>query len=269
MFGAVYGDIIGSYYELHCTKDYNFKLMAESSFTDDSVLTAAVCKAIIENNLNISFFDINKRGTEYAVQYKSYYSRYKNAGFGEMFTRWAKSSEMFRQKSYGNGAAMRVVPIGYAYSDIKQICRQVRASCIYTHNNFEAIKGAEAVAVSVRMALDKKSKKEIQSFCEKKFGFALDTAIDEIRKNFVFDSRTKYSVPPAIIAFLQSDDYESAVRNAVSLGGDADTMACIAGGIAEAYYGKIPEYIKRFCDSRLDSSLRSVFKEFCLRSIVK
>ena len=173
--------------------------------------------------------------------------------------------EMFRQKSYGNGAAMRVVPIGYAYSDIKQICRQVRASCIYTHNSLEAIQGAEAVAVSVRMALDKKSKKEIQSFCEKKFGFALDTAIDEIRKNFVFDSRTKYSVPPAIIAFLQSDDYESAV----SLGGDADTMACIAGGIAEAYYGKIPEYIKRFCDSRLDSSLRSVFKEFCLRSIVK
>ena len=181
-----------------------------------------------------------------------------------MFIGWAKSNKMFRQKSYGNGAAMRVVPIGYAYSDIKQICRQVRASCIYTHNSLEAIQGAEAVAVSVRMALDKKSKKEIQNFCEKKFGFALDTAIDEIRKNFVFDSRTKYSVPPAIIAFLQSDDYESAVRNAVSLGGDADTMACIAGGIAEAYYGKIPENIRHFCDNRLDSSLRSVFKKFCL-----
>ena len=254
MFGAVYGDIIGSYYELHCTKDYNFKLMTECSFTDDSVLTAAVCKTIIENNSIISFFDINKRGMEYALQYKSYYSRYKNAGFGEMFIQWAKNNEMFRQKSYGNGAAMRVVPIGYAYSDVKQICRQVRASCIYTHNNFEAIQGAEAVAVAVRMALDKK----------KKFGFALDTAIDEIRKNFVFDSRTKYSVPPAIIAFLQSDDYESAVRNAISLGGDADTMACISGGIAEAYYGKIPEHIRHFCDNRLDSSLRSVFKKFCL-----
>lgn len=262
MLGAVYGDIIGSYYELHSTKDYNFQLIRESTFTDDSILTAAVCTAILKNHSNISFFDINKRGIEYALQYKNYYLDYKDAGYGQMFIEWAKSYDMFHQKSYGNGAAMRVIPIAYAYKDIKQIYRQVKASCIYTHNHPEAINGAETVAISVRMALDHRDKMEIQHFCEKKFGVNLSTPLEDIRKQYVFDSRTKYSVPPAIIAFLQSKDYESAVRNAVSLGGDADTMACIAGGIAEAYYGNIPQHIKSFCESRIDSNLRTVFKEF-------
>lgn len=265
MLGAVYGDIIGSYYEVHSTKDVNFPLRRESTFTDDSVLTAAVCTAILSNSSDISFFDINQRGLAYALQYKSYYSRYRDAGYGQMFIEWANSREMFRQKSYGNGAAMRVIPISYAYRDIKQICRQVKASCIYTHHHPEAINGAETVAICARMALDKRDKGEIRRFCEKRFGFSLDTPLEDIRRRYVFDSRTNYSVPPAVMAFLQSEDYESAVRNAVSLGGDADTMACIAGGIAEAYYGVIPQSIKSFCESRLDSGLLTVFREFSVR----
>lgn len=262
MFGAIYGDIIGSYYEVHCTKDYHFPLHRESTFTDDSVLTAAVCKAILSNPNDIRLRDLNQRSFEYAVQYKAYYRKYPNSGFGNLFRQWAKNKELFRQKSYGNGAVMRAVPIGYAYDSLKQVLLQTRASCIYTHNSREAINGAECVAAAVWLARHNQNKAEIKLFCEKNFGFSLDTPIDNIRKTHIFNSRTKYSVPPAIIAFLQSDNYESAVRNAVSLGGDADTQACIAGGIAEAYYQAIPKHIKSFCDSKIDIGISSVIKEF-------
>lgn len=269
MLGAVYGDIIGSYYEVHSTKDYNFELNRNSTFTDDTVLSAAVCKAILANSADISFFDVQKRAFEYAVQYKSFYRKYPHAGYGSMFISWAKDSELSIQHSYGNGAAMRVVPIGYAYNTLKQVLVQTKSSCYYTHNHSEAIAGAKAVSGSVFLARNGKDKKEIKKFCEKQLGMKLNTSIEQLRKIYVFDSRTRYSVPPAIIAFLESYDYESAVRNAVSLGGDADTMACIAGGIAEAYYHTIPENIHSFCYSKIDSTIKSVIKEFTQTFIMK
>lgn len=262
MIGAIYGDIIGSYYELQGTKNYDFIFHKDSTFTDDSVLTAAVCKAILSDPDNISVFGIQNRGFEYAAQYKSFYRKYPNAGYGSMFISWAKDNEISVQRSYGNGASMRAVPIGYAYNSLDQVLRQAAASCYYTHNHPEAISGAKAVAGSVWLALHGKNKNDIKVFCEKQFHLKLDASIESIREKYVFDSRTKYSVPPAIISFLQSDDYESAVRNAVSLGGDADTMACIAGGIAEAYYKTIPEHIKSFCTGKIDSTIRSVVREF-------
>ena len=261
IWGAVYGDIIGSYYEVHCTKDYNFPFHRESTFTDDTVMTAAVCEAVMLNTVPISPLEVRKRGKEYAAQYKRFYSLYPNAGFGQMFGEWASSRSLFVQRSFGNGGAMRVVPIGYSYDTIEQTLLQAKASCIYTHNHREAINGAKAVAAAVWLACHNKSKDEIKKFIEDNFHYDLSVAISKIRESFRFDSRAGYSVPPTICAFLQSDDYESAVRNAVSFGGDADTMACIAGGIAEAYYGDIPQHIKDFCGSRLDGTIKETIKE--------
>ena len=263
VFGAIYGDIIGSYYEVHCTKDYSFEFQRDSTFTDDSVMTAAVCKAILQNPQPITRHEIKKRAFEYAVQYKQYYSYFPYAGYSNMFRKWAADREnMSKQHSYGNGGAMRAVPIGYAYDSLEQVLLQAKASCLYTHNNCEAICGAQAVAAAVYMANHDESKTAIKEYVSQKFHFNLDYRIDDIRPDYKFDSRTGYSVPPAIVAFLDSDDYESAVRNAVSLGGDADTMACISGGIAEAYYKNIPQNIKNFCYSRIDISIKDVINEF-------
>ena len=262
MFGAIYGDVIGSYYEVHCTKDYDFKFQRESTFTDDSVLIAAVCKAILNDPSEVRRFGMKKRAFEYAAQYRQYYSYFPHAGFGNMFSAWARSATSGKIKSYGNGAAMRVIPIGYAYSTMEQTMLQAKASCLYTHNSGEAIHGAQAVAAAVFLARNGSTKAEISKYITKNFGYDLSVSVEKIRQDHVFDSRTSYSVPPAIIAFLQSADYESAVRNAVSLGGDADTQACIAGGIAEAFYREIPEHIEKFCSGKIDITIRSVIKEF-------
>lgn len=263
MFGAIYGDIIGSYYEVHCTKNYNFEFHKGSSFTDDSVMIAAVCKTILDDPSEISRWHLRSRAEEYAARYRQYYSYHPDAGFGNMFAAWAKDSYAKNGHSYANGASMRVIPIGYAYDTLEQTLLQVKASCLPTHDHREAINGAQAVASAIFLARHGKMKEHIKAYLEKMFRYDLSLPLSSIRDSHVFDCRTSYSVPPAIIAFLESTDYESAVRNAISLGGDADTQACIAGGIAEAYYKEIPDYIKRFCDGRIDISIKSVVKEFC------
>ena len=179
-----------------------------------------------------------------------------------MFATWARNRYARRGHSYANGASMRVIPIGYAYDSLEQTLLQAKASCLSTHSHREAITGAKAVAAAVFLARNGEEKAQIKAYLEKTFKYDLSTPLSAIRETHVFDSRTSYSVPPAIIAFLESTDYESAIRNAISLGGDADTQACIAGGIAEAYYKEIPQHIRRFCDSRIDFSIKSVVKEF-------
>lgn len=262
MFGAIYADIIGSYYENHSTKDYDFLLEKDSHFTDDSVLIAAVCNTILNDSSEIGAFGVRLRSRQYAAQYRQFYSYYPSAGFGSMFDEWARNPRAKNYRSYANGAAMRVMPIAYAYRDWNQMMRQVEASCLPTHNSAEAKTAARAVAAAIGMALAGESKEEMRAFLEDRY-FDLSKPIALLRKTHVFDSRASYSVPPAIRAFLESADYESAVRNAVSLGGDADTQACIAGGIAEAYYHEIPEHIKRFCDERLSmTTIRNVVKKF-------
>jgi len=269
MYGAVFGDIIGSYYEIHSTKEYNLNIFRnESHFTDDTVMNLAVCDAILYNDSDINFFKINKRAYEYAVRYKSFYSRYPSCGFGEMFSSWAKSKSMFRQKSYANGSSMRAVPIGYAYKTLEQVYIQAKASCMFTHCNREAIRGAEAVAGTVFMAHNGYSKYEIQKYIQEKFSYNLSISLSEIRSDYIFDSDTFYSVPPAIRAFLESENYEDCIRKSISLGGDADTMACISGGIAEAYYKKIPDKIRNFCMGRLDIGMKEIlnrfYKKYCI-----
>ena len=263
MLGAVYGDIIGSWYESYATKDYNFPFHNKSEFTDDTVMTTAVCQAILENDSDITASQLKERGYEYAVRYKQYYSYFPYAGYGMMFAKWAeKQGTMKVQRSYGNGGAMRAVPIGYAYNSEEQVLLQAEANCYYTHNCKEGISGTQAVAMAVFMARNGETKESIRKYITDKFRYDLDYTIDDIKPDYSFSSETLYSVPPSIVAFLDSHDYESAVRNAVSLGGDADTMACIAGGIAEAFYKDIPDNIKNFCTSRIDITLKKVLNEF-------
>lgn len=263
MFGAVFGDIIGSYYELHSTKSYHFDLFhPESRFTDDTVLTAAVCDTILYRDAPVTLPSLCSRAKEYAAHYKAFYKRYPHAGFGEMFIQWANAEFLYRQRSFANGAAMRCLPIGLAYCDLRQVELQVYASCLYTHCHHEAIQGAQAAAGAVFLAAHGSSKAEIRSYLERKFRYCLQLTCEEIREAYQFDSSAAYSVPPAIIAFLESSDYEDCVRRAVSLGGDADTMACIAGGIAEAYYGEIPKTISDFCLARTDMELKRILRRF-------
>lgn len=262
MFGAIYGDILGSYYEVHCTKDYNFPFQRASHFTDDSVLITAVCQAILNNPADIKRFDMRKRAKEYGANYRQLYSRFPNAGFGQMFSEWARNYNARNGRSYANGAAMRVAPIAYAYESLEQVLLQVKASCIPTHNNRSAIKASSAVATAVFYARQGKSKDFIRSAIEKAYRYNLSVPLELIRKYHSFDSEATYSVPPAIMAFLQSTDYESAVRGAISLGGDADTQGCIAGAIAEAYYKEIPKEIESFCNLKIDSSIKATIRKF-------
>jgi len=266
MIGSVCGDIIGSVFEWHNVKSEDFELFSrESRFTDDTVMTVAVADKLLscQNQHGIKFN--GAAAFEYAARFKQYYSRYPNAGYGRRFTNWAKNGDFGAQSSYANGAAMRVAPIGYAFDDLKAVLKEVRLSCVYTHNHGEAIQGAQAVAGCVFLARTGATKDEIRNFVRKKIGYRLDFTLDSIRADYNFNSRTNYSVPPAIVAFLESDDYESAIRKAISIGGDSDTIACITGGIAHAFYKSIPKPIYDKCMMLLDSGLKKTIKEFAIK----
>lgn len=257
MLGAIAGDIIGSTYEWHNVKTKEFPLFPEGShFTDDTVLSVAVADALLSKDASLL-----SPAKAYAMWYRQYYHRYPDAGFGQMFSEWARADGWKVQHSFGNGAAMRVSAIGYAVDGIKEIKREVRESCYYTHRNREARRGAEAVAIGVYLARSGACKKEIQDYMEKNYHYRF-CRLDTIRAGYVFDSRASYSVPPAIEAFLESDSYEDAIRNAVSIGGDSDTIACMAGGIAQAYYHGVPDGIKERALSLLDPGLRATIRRF-------
>ncbi len=257
MYGAVIGDIVGSTYELHNVKSETFELFPQgSSFTDDTVLTVAVAEKLLNERLAV----VDSKES-YAMWFKQYYKRYPHAGFGQMFSKWALDDGISVQRSYGNGGAMRVTAIAYARESIEEIKKEVKSCCFYTHNHPEAIKGAQAVAVAVFMARKDCDKAEIKKYLEKNFKMKF-MPLDELRPKYVFDSRTSYSVPPAIESFLESDSYESALRKAISIGGDSDTIACMAGGIAHAFYKEIPEDIFNRAMSCLDSGLKKTINEF-------
>jgi ADP-ribosylglycohydrolase len=250
MIGAIAGDIIGSVYESHGLKTTQFRLFtADCAFTDDSVLTVAVADCILN-------------GKDYATTFKQYARKYPYAGFGGMFFRWAMSNSLEPYNSFGNGSAMRVSPIGFAFDTVEEVLAEARRSSEVTHNHPEGIKGAQAVAAAIFLARQKESKSRIKDFIEKNFGYNLSQTLEEIRPYYYFDETCQGSVPQAIIAFLESDSYEDAVRKAVSLGGDSDTLACMAGGIAQAYYRTIPDYISKEVKNRLDRELLKVVEQF-------
>ena len=250
MIGAIAGDIIGSAYEFNSTKSYDFKLFTPgSTFTDDTVLTIAVADCILHHK-------------DYATTFKGYGKKYPDAGYGGRFGFWLASHDNKPYNSYGNGSAMRVSPVGYAFSSLEEVLKEAERSAAVTHNHPEGIKGACSVAAAIFLAGRGQSKEKIKMYLQTTFGYDLDHTINEIRPRAYFDETCRVSVPQAIIAFLDSTSYEDAVRKAVSLGADADTQACIAGGIAQAFYRKIPRKIIKEARSILPSELQEILDEF-------
>lgn len=253
MIGAIAGDIIGSVYERHNIKRVDFPLFdPRCRFTDDTVLTVAIADAILT-------------GSSYGDKLKEYFRYYPNAGYGPGFRRWAASRRITPYYSQGNGSAMRVSPVGFAFDTLEEVLDQAKKSAKATHNHPEGIKGAQATAAAIFLARTGKSKKEIKGFIESTFEYNLSEPLDEIREYYRFDGTCKGSVPQAITAFLESNDFEDAVRKAISIGGDSDTIACIAGGIAEAYYKKVPDVIVERVKEILDQRLNNIVSEFIIK----
>jgi ADP-ribosylglycohydrolase len=250
MFGAIAGDVIGSVHERARTKTKDFPLLTpESRFTDDTVLTVAVADTLL-----------NRR--DYVDAFHDYFQAYPDAGYGKTFWLWANSRRREPYQSWGNGCAMRVSPVAYARVTLEEVLAEAQHSAEVSHNHEQGIRGAQATAAAVFLARTGASKEQIRRYIEEQFGYFLGETLDELRPTYPFDATCQGSVPQSIIAFLESTGYEDAVRNAVSLGGDADTMACIAGAIAEAYYGGVPAAIAEAVVARLDDRLRRVIREF-------
>jgi len=264
MIGAVIGDIIGSFYELNNTKNKNFKLFTPSSkFTDDTILTIAVADALLEYGQikkNI-FLNTNKQKL-FTGKLKHWGRRFPSAGYGEMFNEWLISGNSKPYNSYANGAAMRVSPIGFAFNSLNDVLKEAEFSSKLTHNHPKGIKGAKAIAASIYIARTGGAKQDIKYFIEKEIKYNVSFKLDEIRAGYQFDTSAEGSVPQAIVSFLESNDFEDALRNAVSLGGDSDTIACMTGGIAEAFYKKIPNDIINFAKLRMDISIIGIIEKF-------
>jgi ADP-ribosylglycohydrolase len=251
MLGAIAGDIIGSVYETQAIKTPFFYPLFDrySHPTDDTVLTVALADSILH-------------GADYVDKLKEYFRRYPHVGYGGTFRRWALSLSRAPYNSWGNGSAMRVSPVGHAFDTLEEVLAEAKRSADVTHNHPEGVKGAQATAAVIFLARSGKGKAEIKEYVADTFGYDLGRELDDIRPRYCFDVSCQGSVPESIIAFLESTDYEDAVRKAISLGGDSDTMACIAGGIAEAFYGGVPEEISREALARLDPHLRGVVEAF-------
>lgn len=253
MLGAIVGDIIGSVHEFLGTRTADFELFhPHSRFTDDTVLTVAVAECLLH-------------GSGYVEAFHRYYRAYPNSGYGFRFYQWAESGSTEPYNSYGNGSAMRVSPVAYVRESLDEVCAEAKRSAEVTHNHPEGVRGAQTTAAAIYLARTGKTKNEIRDSVETLFGYDLRRSLDDIRPTYVFDETCQGTVPPAIIAFLESTDYEDAIRKAISLGGDADTLACVTGGIAEAFYGGVPAPIANRAVELLDQRLRETTMAFCAR----
>lgn len=250
MLGAIAGDIIGSYYEHFPTKSSDFFLYREDSgFTDDTVLTAAVAQWLMDE-------------TDLVDMLHRYVAWYPYAGYGATFIRWAQCGEREPYDSWGNGSAMRVSPCAWFATSLEEAIQLATASSVVTHNHPDGVRGAVATAGAIYLARAGGTKDWIRDFVCAECDYDLTRSLSEIRERYIFDASCNGSVPEAITAFLESDGYETAIRNAVSLGGDADTQAAIAGAIAEAYYGPIPKDIYTETVVRLAVRLLAVMTRF-------
>jgi ADP-ribosylglycohydrolase len=253
MIGAIAGDIIGSVFEHNPIKTATFPLFsAHSRFTDDTVLTVAVASSI-------------QKGVDYASSLKMLGRKYPFAGYGISFFQWLYAKDSKPYNSWGNGSAMRVSPVGFAFDSIDEVLNEARKSAEVTHNHPEGIKGAQATALAIFLARTGHSKSDIREQLSHRFGYNLERTLDDIRPGYRFDISCQGSVPEAIIAFLESESYENAVRKGISLGGDSDTIGCITGGVAQAYYKKIPDEIILNVRSRLPEEFLRIIDDFNTR----
>lgn len=250
IIGSVIGDIIGSVYEWNNIKSTKFNLYdRRCDYTDDTVLTIAVADCILNNK------DFSKTIWEYG-------RKYPNRGYGGNFNMWLRNENRLPYKSFGNGSGMRVSPVGFAYNTITDVLKFAKKSAEISHNHKEGIKGAQAIALSVYLAKNGKSKVEIKKYIVNKFKYDLNFTLDEIRDTYEFDVSCQGSVPQAIVALLESSDFENAIRLAISIGGDSDTIACMTGGIAAAFYKKIPDKLIEFANNKLPDEFKNIIYNF-------
>lgn len=251
MTGAIAGDIIGSVYEFDNIKTTDFPLFTnESDYTDDTIMTVAVTDWLLNGG------DLAKVMQRYGREYP-----YPTGGYGGRFSGWLREKDPLPYNSWGNGSAMRVSAVGWMFDSLEKTLEVAKETAVVTHNHPEGIKGAQATAAAIYLARTGKSKQDIKLYIETTFSYDLGRTCDEIRPFYRFNESCQGTVPEAIIAFLDSSDFENAIRLAVSLGGDSDTLACITGGIAEAFYG-IPEDIERQVYDKLPGTFQKVIKEF-------
>lgn len=260
MYGAILGDIIGSPFEFdRGDKTKDFKLFSRRShFTDDSVMTLAVCEALLKVGQDATVKEIEDTVIS---SMQSWGRRYPHEGYGGYFRRWLTARHPEPYNSFGNGSAMRVSAAGWLYDSLEKTRVVAKATANVTHNHPEGIKGAEATASAIFMARNGSSKEEIKKYIENEFHYDLNRTLDEIRPSFHMDETCQKTVPEAIIAFLEARNFEDAIRNAVSLGGDTDTLGAITGSIAEAYFG-ISETLIFKCRNRINKDMRDVVDAF-------
>ena len=260
MYGAILGDIIGSPFEFDMgdkTKDFEL-FTTGCTFTDDSVMTVAVAEALMTVGTNGEALDIEKAVIR---SMREWGRRYPHAGYGGRFRIWLKGNSSKPYGSYGNGSAMRVSAAGWLYDTLEETRKAARASAVVTHNHPEGIKGAEATACAIFMARNKAGKEEIKSYIQNEFHYNLSRSLDDIRPFYHHVESCQQTVPEAITAFLEAKDFEDAIRNAVSLGGDTDTLAAITGSMAEAYFD-IPANLRAECRKRVSEDMRNVLQKF-------
>ena len=258
MYGAILGDMIGSPYEFdRGNKTKDFPLFSRgATFTDDTVMTIAVADAFL-----------NAPEDETAIRHRliesmqRYGRLFPHAGYGGMFRHWLREKDPLPYNSFGNGSTMRVSSVAWLFHDLGTVSTMARLSAEVTHNHPEGIKGAEATAAAIFLARTGYTKAEIRSYIENTFGYDLSRTCDEIRPGYRHVESCQETVPEAITAFLEGDSFEDVIRTAVSLGGDCDTLTCIAGAIAEGFYG-VPEELKEECRSRLPAQLLDVLDRF-------
>lgn len=261
MIGAICGDIIGNPYEFDKSpkvKDFGPLFIEESEYTDDSVMTIAVGEALLSAGLDANVETIKMEVVKKMLKWGH---KEPNAGYGMGFIQWLFGDAHMPYGSYGNGSAMRVSAAGWLYDSIKRTREVARATAEVTHNHPEGIKGAESVASVIFLARSGHSKEKIKEYVIKEFGYNLSRTLDEIRPTYHHVESCQETVPEAMTAFLEGTDFEDVIRNAVSLGGDCDTLTCIAGAMAEAYYG-IPEEIYNETVERVSSDMYVVINEF-------
>lgn len=250
MIGAIAGDIVGSTREFNGLKSTAFPLIpAESRFTDDTVLTVATAFSLMTDG-------------DHAANYRLFGRLYPLAGYGGSFKNWLNSPDPVPYNSWGNGSAMRVSPVGFLLDDEQDVLAEARKSAEVTHNHPEGIKGAQSVALGVYLARRGADRETIKGELAGRFGYDLDRTCDEIRPGYTFQVSCQASVPEAIICFLEGGDWESAVRLAVSLGGDADTQACIAGALAQAAWGPPPGPVVEQVRQMLPAHLLDILADF-------
>ena len=235
MIGAIFGDIVGSRFEFSNTKTKSFRFLTEDCcFTDDTVMTCAVAKAILDCNGDYSTL------SEKAVSaMQSVGRKYPNCGYGRKFVQWMFSNDPQPYNSCGNGSAMRISAVGFAAKSMEEVKAMSHAVTCVSHDHPEGLKGAEATAAAIFLARQGKTKEEIRDYIAENYGYDLSRTVEEYRREIIGHGKEicQVSVPQALVCFLEGKDYVDVIRNCISIGGDSDTIAAIAGGIAEAYFG--------------------------------